>query len=69
MEESDEELRFLTVRNRYFKMLSNIEEKIKLRNATSKKIYEIDFLLKKELEEMEELEMEREFKTDELYYD
>ena len=73
LEELDENLMPLALRCRYFEKSYDTKKEIKLRNVTRKKIDEIDIILKKELEEMEELEIEREFKTDELlselYYD
>ena len=73
LEELDENLMPLALRGRYFEKSYDTKKERKLKNVTRKKIDGIDIIFKKELEKMEELEIEREFKTDELlsdlYYD
>ena len=73
LEELDENLMPLALRCRYFEKSYDTKKERKLKNVTRKKIDGIDIIFKKELEKMEELEIEREFKTDELlsdlYYD
>ena len=53
-EKLDENLRISMLRNRFLERLNNIEDEIKLRNVTRKKITEID-ILKTELKKTEEL--------------
>ena len=61
----DKNLEFLKLKSRFLKRLNNIEEEIKLRNATRKEIDEIN-ILELELEIKQKLSMSEEYETGEL---